>query len=88
MAGVIVGVTVLILCLAAHVGALSTIPASVLGYASVFGFLLGNPSANLTKEALLSASPRNALVTVAVSMVIGAIFGLLSSKMSGAITKP
>lgn len=85
MAGFIVGATVLVLCLAAHVSALSTIPASVYGYASVFAFLLGK--GGLTKEALLSASPANALVAVAASMVVGAIFGLLSGKMAAALTK-
>jgi hypothetical protein len=83
----IVGVTVLAMCLAAHVPALSTIPASVYGYASVFAFLLGNPSANLTKESLMSATPANALIAVAASMVVGAIFGLLSGKLGGALTK-
>jgi hypothetical protein len=80
-------VTVLAMCLAAHVPALSTIPASVYGYASVFAFLLGNPSANLTKESLMSATPANALIAVAASMVVGAIFGLLSGKLGGALTK-
>jgi len=86
-AGIIVGVTVLVLCLAAHIPALATIPASVYGYASVFAFLLGNASTNLTKEALFSASPRNAFVAVAVSMVIGALFGLASGKVAGSLTK-
>jgi hypothetical protein len=73
------------MCLAAHVAALSTIPASVYGYASVFGFLLGKGS--LTKEALLSATPANALIAVGASMVVGAIFGMLSGKMGAALTK-
>jgi hypothetical protein len=83
----IVGATVLVLCLAAHVSALSTIPASVYGYACVFAFLLGNPTANLTKESLMSGTPANALIAVAASMVVGAIFGLLSGKLAGALTK-
>jgi hypothetical protein len=84
---VIVGATVLVLCLAAHIPALATIPASVFGYASVFAFLLGNPAANLTKENLMAAGPANALVAVAASMVVGAIFGMLSGKLAGALTK-
>ncbi len=87
-AGIVVGATVLVLCLAAHVKALATIPASVYGYASVFAFLLAGGGANLTKDSLMSASPKqNALIAVAVSMVIGALFGLLSGKMSGALSK-
>lgn len=86
-AAVVVGVTVMIMCLAAHLPALGTIPASVYGYAAVFAFLLGNASTNLTKEALTSASPANALVAVAASMVVGALFGLASGKMGAALTK-
>jgi hypothetical protein len=85
VAGAIVGATVLVMCLAAHVPALSTIPASVYGYASVFAVLLGK--GGLTKEALLSATPANALVAVVASMLVGAIFGMLSGKMGAALTK-
>jgi hypothetical protein len=82
MVGVIVGATVLVLCLAAHIPTLSTIPASVHGYASVITFLFGNPSTNLTKEAPLTASPTSALVAVPVSMVIGALLGLVSNTVA------
>ena len=85
--GVIVGVTVMVMCLAAHLPALATIPASVYGYASVFAFLLGNPTANLTKENLLAASPANALIAVAASMIVGAVFGLASGTLGGKLTK-
>lgn len=87
IAGLIVGATVLVLCLGAHIKALDSIPASVYGYASVFAFLLGNPSVNLTKESLMAASPANALIAVAVSMVIGAVLGMISGKLGGALTK-
>lgn len=86
-AAVVVGVTVMLMCLAAHLPPFSTIPASVYGYASVFAFLLGNASVNLTKDALTAASPANALVAVGVSMVIGALFGFASGKMGAALTK-
>jgi hypothetical protein len=87
MAGLIVGATVLVLCLAAHIKALDSIPASVYGYASVFAFLLGNPGTNLTKESLMSASPANALIAVAASMLIGALLGMASGKLGAALTK-
>ncbi len=87
MISVIVGGTVLLMCLAAHIPALATIPASVYGYAAVFAFLLGNAGVNMTRENLTAASPANGLVAVVASMVVGAIFGLLSSKLSGALAK-
>ena len=86
-AAIVVAITVLVLCLAAHVKALSSIPASVYGYASVFAYLLGNASANLTKENLMSFGKANALVLVFISMLVGAIFGLVSGKVAGALTK-
>ncbi len=86
-AGIMVGITVLVLCLGAHIKALSSIPASVYGYAAVFGYLLGNMSANMTKENLMSAGMGNALILVFVSMLVGAIFGLVSGKVAGALTK-
>jgi hypothetical protein len=86
-AAVVVGLTVMLLCLAAHLPVLATIPASVYGYAAVFAFLLGNATTNLTKEALTSASPANALVAVTASMLVGALFGLASGKLGAALTK-
>lgn len=86
-AAVVVGVTVLALCLAAHLPALATIPASVYGYAAVFAFLLGNAATNLTKDALTQASPANALVAVAASMIVGALFGHASGILGAKLTR-
>jgi uncharacterized protein DUF1097 len=86
-AAVVVGLTVLVLCLAAHLPALATIPASVYGYAAVFAFLLGNAATNLTKDALMSASPANGFVAVAASMVVGALFGHASGMLGAKLTK-
>ena len=83
-AGIVVGLTVLVMCLAAQIKALSSIPASVYGYASVFAFLLQTPE-TMTKEKLMSASSANALVIVIASLLIGALFGLASGKMGGAL---
>jgi hypothetical protein len=84
-AGIVVGITVLLLVLAAKIPALSTIPASVYGYAAVFAYLLQTPD-TLAKEKLMSFSYANAFVIVAASMIIGAVFGFLSGKLAGAMT--
>ena len=84
-AGIVVGITVMLMCLAAHLPALSSIPASVYGYAAVFAYLLQTPDA-MTKEKLMSPSMANAFVLVAISMIVGALFGLASGKMAGALT--
>ncbi|HEX2257315.1 MAG TPA: DUF1097 domain-containing protein [Afifellaceae bacterium] len=81
-AGICVGITVAILVLLANIPAFATIPAMVYGYASVaaYALLTGN------FDALTAASMENALVTVVVSMVIGAILGYISEKIAVALT--
>lgn len=85
-AAIVVGVTVLGMCLAAHIKALSVIPASVYGYASTFAFLL-QTAGMLNKDKLMSASLQNGLVVVALSMVIGALFGFASGKVGALLAK-
>jgi len=86
-AGIFVGLTVFVLCMASRFKALASIPASVYGYASTFAYLL------LTAQAMAIASlvdvdfHRNALIMIVLSMAGGAIFGLLSAKLAGALTK-
>lgn len=79
---IVVGVTVLILCLGAHVEALKNIPASVYGYAATAGIGLLMTGANAT-----AADFSNPLILAAVSIIVGAVFGLLSSKLAGIIGK-
>lgn len=85
-AAIVVGVTVLGMCLAAHIKAFSVIPASVYGYASTFAFLL-QTTGMLNKDKLMSASLQNGLVVVALSMVIGALFGFASGKVGALLAK-
>jgi uncharacterized protein DUF1097 len=83
-AGIVVGLTVLVMCLAAHIKAFAVIPASVYGYAATFAFLLQTAD-TMTKDKLMSAGLGNAVIIVIVSMAVGALFGLASAKMSGAL---
>ncbi|MFQ5889992.1 MAG: DUF1097 domain-containing protein [Gemmatimonadota bacterium] len=85
-AGIVVGITVFGLCLAAKIQAFSSIPASVYGYAAAFAFLLLTPG-SLDRGALLSGGMDNALIAVAISMAIGALFGTASGKLGAALTK-
>jgi hypothetical protein len=84
-AGIVVGLTVLAMCLAAHIPALSAIPASVYGYAATFAYLLQTQGA-LTSENLMSASMANAFLLVTISMALGAVFGMASGKVAAALT--
>jgi ABC-type dipeptide/oligopeptide/nickel transport system permease subunit len=40
----------------------------------------------MSKDKLMSPSLANAFILVAVSMIIGALFGLISGKMAGTLT--
>jgi hypothetical protein len=84
-AGIVVGLTVMAMCLAAHIKAFSVIPASVYGYAATFAYLLQTAD-TMTKDKLMSAGMGNALVVVIISMALGALFGLASGKLGGALT--
>jgi Protein of unknown function (DUF1097) len=79
---IIVGVSVVVLVLGAHLPLLSTIPAGVYGYASTAAFAL------LTAVPLIDfGAVGKAAAMVVVSMIIGNVFGYVSEKGAGAIAK-
>ncbi len=83
-AGIVVGVTVWAICYAATIKAFSSIPANVYGYAAAFAYLLQTPDA-LSLSSLMSLSLNNAVITVSLSMAIGAVLGLASAKGAAAL---
>ena len=84
-AAIVVGVTVFVVCFAANVGELSSIPASFYGYAGTFAFLLQTPG-KLTLANLTSFGLGNAPIVVGLSLVIGAAFGYASAQTAAALT--
>lgn len=74
-APVAVGLGAAGIVMAAHVGLLGTIPASVYGFACVAGLIL-----------LKGMAPTDAIVPTLVSIVIGAVFGWLSEFIGGKLT--
>ncbi|HFD11720.1 MAG TPA: DUF1097 domain-containing protein [Crenotrichaceae bacterium] len=85
MAGITVAIAVIVLCLAANIPALATIPASVLGYSSTFAYLLQTPD-KLTQDVLLGVSLDNPLVVISLSIIIGTYFGEWSALLSAKLT--
>lgn len=80
---VIVGISVVVLVLGAHLPTLSTIPAGVYGYASTAAFCL------LTGVAIADpAAAVKAGAMVLASLVVGNVFGFVSEKLAGALVKP
>lgn len=79
---IIVGISVVVLVLGAHLPALATIPAAVYGYASTAAFCLLSGVAIGDLGAVLKAA-----IVVLISLVIGNIFGFVSEKIAGAMAK-
>lgn len=86
MAAITVTVAVVVLCLAANIPQLATIPASVLGYSSTFAYLLQTPD-KLTQDVLLSISLNNPLLVISISIVVGTYFGQFSGQLAAKWTK-
>jgi len=79
-----VGITVFILVWSSQVASLSNIPTAVYGYACMAGYALLTGASVMD---LTSASASNPLWAVAVSIVLGSVFGALSGRLSGALEK-
>jgi hypothetical protein len=75
-APIAVGLGAAIICLSSAVGLLSTIPASVYGFASIAGPIL-----------LAGMKPEQAILPVVASVIIGAVFGYVSEMLANALTK-
>lgn len=78
-----IGVTVFFLVFVARFELLSVVPANVYGYAATAAFGLHAVGATST----VSLSMANPVLITIVSTVLGAIFGLVSAKLAGAIEK-
>jgi len=78
-APVAVGLGAALICLSSKVPLLATIPASVYGFASIFGLLLLKPG--------MLDNPQAAVLPTIISVIIGAAFGYVSEMVSNALTK-
>lgn len=86
---VYVGATVFLLVIVAGQSLLSVVPANVYGYAATAAYALQTPTADgVGPLASLSAvNLTNPVLLVALSVVLGAIFGLASGKLAGVLAK-
>jgi hypothetical protein len=87
---IVVGATVFFLVIVASINALSVVPANVYGYAAIVAYSLQTPSmppAIGPLQNLTAGSFANPLILLIVSLVIGALFGLASNKLSGMLAK-
>jgi len=82
-AAICVAVGVALMILGAKIGAFSAIPAQVYGYAATVAFTLLTNAAG----ALLQPDLTNPAIVVALSLVVGGIFGYVSEQLAGALAK-
>ena len=84
-APIAVGVGATVIVLSSSIKFLAAIPASVYGFAAIAGlWLLGGPSgANILGSDHVSA----AFLPTVLSIVVGALFGIVSENVAGALTK-
>ena len=85
-AGFTVCAAVIVLCLAANLPQLSTIPCSVVGYSMTFAYLLQTPD-KLNKDVLTGLSLSNPLLVISISIVVGTYLGVASVILSGKLEK-
>lgn len=83
-APVAVGAGAAVIVLSSKLSFLAAIPASVYGFASIAGlYLLGR-----TPEALgIGANVSEAILPTVIAIIVGALFGIVSENLAGALTK-
>lgn len=83
MAGICVGISIVVLILGAKVPAISAIPSAVYGYASTAAlFLLGAATYGEGSVGIIKIG-----VAIAVSMIVGNLLGYISEKIVGSVVK-
>ena len=86
-AGIIVGLTTGCLALIANMPIFPAIPATVVGYAMTFAYLLQTPG-RLDMKVLFSASLENPLICISLSILVAAAFGIVSLNLATKLSSP
>lgn len=83
MAGICVGISIVVLIMGAKIPAISAIPSSVYGYASTAAlFLLGGTAYGEGPGGIVKVG-----VAIAISLIVGNILGYVSEKIVGSVVK-
>jgi hypothetical protein len=86
----VVGFTVFFLVIVASINLLSVVPANVYGFAAIVAYSLHQPSSPPSTgplQNLTTPSFANPLILLILSLVIGALFGWASNKLSTVLAK-
>lgn len=80
------GIASFLIVIASRTRLLCVVPATFYGFASTFAYLSLQPGA-FTLGAMTALSPKNALVTVPISLLIGTGLGIAHGALAGALMK-
>lgn len=85
-AAVWVGLTVFVLVMGATIPAFSVIPSSVYAYAATAAYAIHAGEDLSAAGSTLAMDFSNPVIVVSLSLIVGAVFGLISSKVAGMIS--
>ena len=84
-AAIVVNIGVAVAVVAANIPMFAAIPSTVFGIASSWGYILQTPNV-MSAEVLTSVSLQNSIAVMSLSVVVGAICGLISGKWGSLMT--
>lgn len=84
-AAIVVAVTAFAVVFASNLSFLGAVPASVLAYAATFAYLL-QTEGKMSLATLTSGSFENPLLIISLSVILGAVFGKLSTVAAGSVS--
>ena len=85
-AAIVVAVTAFAVVFASNFALFGAVPASVLSYAATFAYLL-QTEGKMSVATLTSTSFENPLLIISLSVILGAVFGKLSTVAAGAVSE-
>ena len=88
-AGIVVGLTTGCLAWSANIPLFPAIPATVIGYAMTFAYLLGgdfNPGAHVSNKVLLGLTLENPLICMSISLIVAAAFGIVALRLATSLS--
>lgn len=86
-AAIVVAVTAFAVVFASNLAIFGAVPASVLAYAATFAYLL-QTEGKMSIATLTSGSFENPLLIISLSVILGAVFGKLSTEIAAKVSAP
>lgn len=84
-AAIVVAITAFSVVFASNLSIFGAVPASVLAYAATFAYLL-QTEGRMSLETLMSTSFENPLLIISLSVILGGVFGKLSTVAAGVVS--